>query len=513
VRSLHAVALGGVVAIAAALAIALHRRGMLQGDDFALYVRQAKSLLHGDMRDVVDDNRFAVVNSDEGFSPIAYPWGFPILLSPFIALLDTGDDRLKLVEVGCFVVWLTLLHGIVRRRADRVVAFAVIAVLGTTFELLEHTDQLLSEFPYLALATATIWWYDRIIARTTLLDAPWRDLALLGVLASCAFNTRREGMVLIATVGLMQLGAIVAAARGAQLGDGPRRAWKPALQRALVPHAAFLLVTAAFAVVLPSPLGSDGGNALAHVPTRWREYPLILTNQIGLGRHPNLSLVILVLALAGVIVGLVRDATRNTPLLLVAVLSATIVGSHFRRVDRYWFQVTPWVLYFALLAVAAAARVALARIEPPRRGNATALAVLLPVIAVLAVHANTLPAKVGAARDFDRAGRAQVGPSDPDIAPIYAAVKEHTGPDDVIAYFRARTMTLLTGRRAIQTGSIHRICRVADYFAQRRGSSYWQPALTAAEADERGLEMVWNDAVWILWRVPNDCMEPPAPAG
>ena len=115
---------------AAAVAIALHRNGHTQGDDFALYLRQARSLFDGDVAQVVADNRFTVINSGGAFSPIAYPWGWPLLLSPFVHLWGFDYDRLKLLEVAAFCVWLVLVHGIVRRRAGRLLALAVTAVVG-----------------------------------------------------------------------------------------------------------------------------------------------------------------------------------------------------------------------------------------------------------------------------------------------------------------------------------------------------------------------------------------------
>ena len=93
-------ALPGLVVLAALLAVSLHRTGHTQGDDFALYLRQARSLFDGDVGQVVADNRFSVLNSDSAFSPIAYPWVWPLLLSPFVHLWGFDYDRLKLVEVG-----------------------------------------------------------------------------------------------------------------------------------------------------------------------------------------------------------------------------------------------------------------------------------------------------------------------------------------------------------------------------------------------------------------------------
>src|SRR6187431_2398971 len=130
----------------AVLATALHRNGHTQGDDFALYLRQARSIFEGNPGQVIADNRFAVLNSDSGFSPIGYPWGWPLVLSPFVHLWGLDYDRLKLVTVALFCAWLALLFGIVRRRLGRWPALAVVAVIATSPPYLLHTDQLLSEY-------------------------------------------------------------------------------------------------------------------------------------------------------------------------------------------------------------------------------------------------------------------------------------------------------------------------------------------------------------------------------
>ena len=161
----NTIALTVVVAGSAILAMSLHRNGHTTGDDFALYLRQARSLFDGDVGQVVADNRFTVISSGGAFSPIAYPWGWPLLLSPFVHLWGYDYDRLKLLEVACFCVWLVLAHGIVRRRAGRLVAICVVAVVGTAPVLLLHTDQLLSEYPHAAMVAAFIWWMDRIKVR------------------------------------------------------------------------------------------------------------------------------------------------------------------------------------------------------------------------------------------------------------------------------------------------------------------------------------------------------------
>jgi hypothetical protein len=129
---------------------------------------------------------------------------------------------------------------------------------------------------------------------------------------------------------------------------------------------------------------------------------------------------------------------------------------------------------------------------------------LVPLVILLAVHANKLPSRISAARDFDAAGRQQVGPTHPNFVPIFDAVSAHTAPDDVILYFRARTMTLLTDRRAIQTTNIERAEQRADFFAMQRWSDFYEPTIDETEAMRRGYEPVWQDDNWVLYDLHPD---------
>lgn len=497
-RRASGAALAVVVVAAAIAAVLLHRNGHTQGDDFALYLRQARSIFDGDIGAVLADNRFAVLNSDSAFSPLAYPWGWPLLLSPFVHLWGFDYDRLKLVEVAVFVTWLVLLNGIVRRRIGTWPALAIVAVIGTAPTFLRHTDQLLTEFPHLAAVAVVIWWYDRIRSRATLLTASTRDLVTLGALVTLAFNMRRESIALLGVIAIMQLYDLVRSAperpRVQALVNAVRSHW-----RALItPYLSFAIATAVFQLLLPTDLLPDNGNSSSFIDNRLGEYPGILTDQLGLGEHPLIGIAILGLAAAGAVIGVRRRPTLDGPLLLLALGSTLVISTHLRKVDRYWFQVTPWVLYFVTVALVAIGQAIFAR----RRILGTVVA-LIPLIAVVVAHLVVLPGKVTDARDYNAAGRVQSGPSNPNVAPIFDAVNELTESDAIVAYFRARTMTLLTDRRSFQTRDLDRISQNADYFAQRRNSTYWQPDLGIAAARLAGFEEVWSDPLWILWRTPS----------
>jgi hypothetical protein len=520
----HRVALPVVLFGVAVLAVSLHRNGHTQGDDFALYIRQARSVFEGDSATVIADNRFAVVNSDGPFSPIGYPWGWPLILSPFVHLWGYDYDRLKLVEVGVFCVWLAFLHGVTRRRIGRWPALGIVATFGTAPVFLSHTDQLLTEIPHLAAVGLFLWWFDRVMSRSNLLEAPTRDLLVLGALGALVFNVRREGLVLVVVVAAVQLYDLCRASpRGASAERSVEldldsdadaddafaaravdRSWR-SLEDVMTrvrsswgalaqPHIAFVGSVVLFQLLLPTALFPDNGNSPSNIGARFGEYPTVLSRQLGLGERGWIGGVILVVAAIGVAVGLRQRPRLDGAILVLATTSSLLIGTHFRQVERYWFQVTPWVMYFAVVAC-----LGLVSLVVRERTAIAGAAALAPVGLLVISHALALPDDIDAASRFNEGGRIQVGPANPAVAPIFEAVNALTPPDAVVVYFRSRTMTLLTDRRSFQTKDIDKIGNRADYFAQLRDSTYSQPAV--AEAQRAGFEEVWSDQVWILWRV------------
>jgi len=490
--------LGALLMIAGVIAEATHRNGHTQGDDFALYLRQARSLFDGDVGAVISDNRFSVLYSDNSFSPVAYPWGWPILLAPFVHLWGLDYDRLKVLVVITYCAFLLLFHGIVRRRLGRVLALGATAVLATAPPYLTHTDELISEFPHLLAVSIFVWWYDRVRRKGPLHLAAARDLVVLGVLATVVFSVRREGIVLVAVIAVMQIAELLHAGLSRR-GERVRtfvRSVRASWRSVLMPHAAFVVSVALFQMLLPSTLLPANDNSRRYIKDRFGDFPHVLTGQLGLGRHPVVGVVIIAVALVGVVVGVRRRPSLDGPLALIAGFSAVTVSTHFRLIDRYWLQVTPWVVYFVAVAAFEAVRIFLRH-----RLRLARLIALVPLAYLIVVHAAVLPGVVDRAQDFNAAGKTQFGPGSPAVTPIFDAVRDLTPPTAVVAYFRARTMTLETDRRSIQTTSIDKIRLRADYFAERRNSSYWQPNLSPSEASDMGLEMVWSDSRWILWKV------------
>ena len=370
---------------------------------------------------MIADNRFTVTNSASGFSPFVYPWGWPLLLSPFVKFFGYDYAKLKLLEVVAFCVWMVLVHGVVRRRLTRGVALAITAVVATAPALLAHTDQLLSEYPHAAAVGVFIWWMDRMRSQGRLIDASLRHLWILGALVTVTFSFRRETIVFVGVIGAVQLAELVRDAWGG-------RSWTAVLDRLpwrqlITPYVSVVVTVAGFQILLPSMLFPDNGNSSAFVDDRIADYTGWLSRHLGLGWHPTVGVVVLVLMLIGMVIAVRTRPGLDGHLTLITLATMFASSTHFRMVDRYYFQVLPWVLYFATVAVGAGVHVLLALVVSGRRdradgrdrraerriGVAWTACTVLPLLFVVAVHAAVLPGDIRDAWRFDDAGRVQIG--------------------------------------------------------------------------------------------------------
>ena len=79
-----------ILLVSGSLLIGTITQGHIWGGDFAAYIMQANSIVEGNMQAYIDLNRFTIEQSSWPMGPIAYPWGFPLLLTPIYALFDNN---------------------------------------------------------------------------------------------------------------------------------------------------------------------------------------------------------------------------------------------------------------------------------------------------------------------------------------------------------------------------------------------------------------------------------------
>lgn len=442
-----------VVGVLAAVMFATHRAGHWWGDDWALYLRQAEGLVSGHPRRVVTENEFTVTMSrGAAFSPPLYPWGFPIVLAPFVAAWGHDIDRLAAVPVLSACAFACSWYLLTRRRVTPVAALAGVVAITISPLLLSWTELLQSEWTFMAVATGGLAVLDRVVASGRLLGptARWGSLVGVGLLAAAAFSVRREGLAMIAAIG------------GAQLVAAWRiwRAGAPPLSRTaaqfVLPHVAALSAIGLLQVLLPSTvIPRYSGTSVSNVWKYRSEHVHHLLQIVGLERPWDDGPAVLGSTTAGwvaavaffalALVGFVLFAVRGRDAHLIAyAVVAFVIGASFRvAINRYVCTVGPVMLLAAMAA--------LSRLARPVRPRWVAPA--LTTLAVAAIAAGNLAnadIRIDRAAEVAAAGAVEWGPTHPDAVAMFAEVEARTAPDDVVAAPKARAMTWATGRPSVQ---------------------------------------------------------------
>ena len=487
------------------------RSGHDWGDDFALYLRQARGLVEGRVGEILDDNRFTVDNSSwHTFSPYSYPWGFPLMLAPLYAWRGLDYGFLKVVEAALFAGFLFVFGAIVRRRVGDIPAAVLVLLIGLSVPYVGWTDTVLSEFPYLFVLALALWWMDRCREKEAFEAGPIAPLVLLGFLIGYSYSVRREALALLLALGLVHLSVIVPRL-WAEKTFQPLR--KVRWSRIAVPYLAFVAWVGGLQLVLPTVLYQSFPNTgVSQVKPNVIWYRDILAEQIGLKDmgYPPLALLgsgglarlALGLFVAGAVIGLVARLVRapRVDASLIGYLvgvSAIFAITPFHE-GRYLFSITPLTAYFALQGTRTVVDLLVRSRRPnPRTGLAVGTAFIL--VFTLA-NANDLWRRT----ELRRATGDYViwGPEDPSALQMFEAVEATTDEDDIIGFFRARAMNLYTDRRTVQVTSVQHVVERTDFYVMAKASTYSQVLLDDAQAEAAGLAKVWENDRFVIFSTP-----------
>lgn len=445
-----------IVGAMLALMFAGQRPGHWWGDDWALYVRQAQGLVEGEPGRVAADNEFAVtVSQGAAFSPPIYPWGFPILLAPFVAAFGVDLDRLAIVPMLAACAFACAWYAMARRRLGPTLALLSTVAATITPVLLSWTELIQSEWPFLAVTFVVLAAVDRSIESRVLTDvrAPWWPLVLLGVGAAAAFTVRREGLAMTPAIAAAQLALLTTGAPPWRDALADRRLWR----RLLVPHLAALAVVMAVRTLLPSVLvPSYSGTGLHNIWGWWDRHIDHLAEISGLKSQyaddptvfGNSTLgwlaVAVYFAAAGVGFGFALLRWRRRDLhLVVYTLAAFAIGASFRSaLNRYVATVAPVLFLLGLVAIVSI---------PPRRWQVIGKVVAgLALVGVIGGNLWSAENRLDFTREFEALGAVEDGPTHPAATEMFAFVEANSSPADVVAGPKARALTLMTDRRAVQ---------------------------------------------------------------
>lgn len=145
-----------IIVISLAIGAATLRRGHEWGDDFAWYILQAKSIWEGTTDEFMEVSAFTNYQSTTHLGPLAYPWGYPLILTPFYAVKGISPLALKIPGLLFFAGFLVCLYFMMKDRLTRAESLLIVALFAFNPLLLQFLDQILSDIPFLFFSTLSL---------------------------------------------------------------------------------------------------------------------------------------------------------------------------------------------------------------------------------------------------------------------------------------------------------------------------------------------------------------------
>jgi hypothetical protein len=418
-KKTEAIFLALILLVSALLSVSMLTRGHLWWDDFASYIMQAQSLLNGTPADFVAHNTFTIEQSSYPPGPIAYPWGYPILLTPVLGLVGMKLLALKALNVIFFVLYLIVFHQLAKTRLSPAWSLLLTATLAFNPALLQAHDQILSDIPFLFFSTLTLLLIETKSKRT------WP----IGLVIFIAFSLRTNGLLLLAPLVVAQIMQFHSWA------DVRTNWWKIA-----APYAAFGAPALLLSLLLPGGQESYLSHFSMFTVERWLanagfylRLPADLFKGVWLGSV--FSWLWVGLFLLGVIINFKKDL----PLLAyLAVSLGLFITWPETQGLRFIYPLVPiWILIAAEGLRAAAEKLS-------AKGMSVAQWTGLGAAGLLIILSLAASAQIGIANL--RNGRDINGPFDPYSQAMFEFIREETPADSVVIFFRPRAMRLLGER-------------------------------------------------------------------
>src|SRR5215211_4346083 len=146
----------GMIILSFVIGVCTLRRGHEWGDDFAWYILQARSIVKGTTDDFIQTSTFTNNESSTYVGPLAYPWGYPLILTPAYVIKGINPLALKLPALIFYAGFLVCLYGLVKMRLSRMESLLFVCLFAFNPLLLIFLDQILSDIPFLFFSTLAL---------------------------------------------------------------------------------------------------------------------------------------------------------------------------------------------------------------------------------------------------------------------------------------------------------------------------------------------------------------------
>ncbi len=482
------------------------------GGDFSAYIMQAQSIVEFNAGEFIDKNRVTVEESSSRMGPVAYPWGFPLMLVPVYALCGLNLFAFKIVGLLNFSAFLAVLWYGFRHFHTPVWRSAVVLLFACNPYLIGFLNNILSDIPFLFISTLAICLIGKVLVASSVIFDPIKDRVLLGVVVAAAFFVRTNGILLIGVLCWVHLALVIVTLWRARHDEG---GWRAPIKnfvskdeedpykilRPLLPYVSFFVVVLLWKIVLPQ----GGSSHMAHLERvnadslkgnalYYRDLLAHFYNGLPNYDKTKGTMIAYVASLPFVLIGMIRHfkIAHHIIIYIILTLMMFIIWPH-RQGLRFLFPILP---FYVMLFISGLSLFTLGKrwwLKVP-----TTLLCLLPIFFVL-YHFSVRSAQQ-ASKQLESREVIRGGPFADVSLEMFEAVKEHTNDADTIVFFKPRVLRLMTGRNTLRINNTNDMF-VAQYicFLNKRQPFHIRHMQSIVAAQRA--ELVFQNKSYVLYKL------------
>ncbi len=428
-----------IILLSLAIGSSTLTRGHEWGDDFASYIMQSKSILNDRMDEFIQHNTFTIFKSSIQIGPVAYPWGYPLILTPMIALTGMRPLALKLPGLILFVGFLICLYLLTKNRLARTESLILVSLFAFNPTLIKFLDQILSDIPFLFFI------FLGLLSIIKIKPSMWNSIAL-GVIIFFAFFIRTTGIILLASFLAYQTICFY----------HQHEVRKMILINSGLILFSFGLLWIITSLIFPNGQGSyfEQLKGLTFAIFKGNIFSYFHLFVIFFGTEPIWNYIYYALVIFFLIGAWTqRDTDQPLVIFFVLYLIAILFWPEWQG-PRFIFPLLPIFIYFAFQGISTVINKLPEKYRPLSMGISYTF-----WLVVIGIFLFTSGAR---AYSNLKDNRKINGPFDPYSSDVFNYIKEKTPPDSVIVFFKPRAMRLFTDRDTLMSTECDHL-KLGDY--------------------------------------------------
>lgn len=441
-----------ILLISLVLGASILTRGHEWGDDFASYIMQAQSILNGSTDEFIEHNTFTIFESSIQIGPVAYPWGYPLALTPALLLKGVHALTLKLPGLIFFEGFLICLYLLIKTRLTQTESLLLVSLFAFNPTLIRFLDYIISDIPFMFAVFLTLL----LIVK---LEAGYRTwmYILLGAAIFAAFFIRTTGIILLSSFLIYQIWLFFQ--------EKERR--KEHVKNTLLTTAVFTVLWLVSSLIFPNGQGSYlqqlDGLTLETLFINIHDYFFLFVQFFG--SNPAWTYIYLILAVFFMTgIWTQRKTDQILILFFVLYLATMLIWPEWQGI-RFIFPLLPIFIYFSFNGLLASVRTLP---KKQRATGKTGVYLFWLMIAGIFLFDSGISAYTNLKNE-----RMINGPFDSFSDEMFNYIKADTLDDSVIVFFKPRAMRLFTDRDSIMSLECNRLL-LGDYVALHKTWEYSQ---------------------------------------